>query len=548
MLVFAIHIGRHVNDFFVPESDFFDFRDKAVSLRQLDWPDNFKRPPLYSTAIAVVSSFIPGQHRELYAAEAIGFIAALAALFFMFRIAQSFCQRGALFVAWLWAFHPSTIRMAIKPKSEMLVTMLILWAFYLFMKNRRSAYLLGFFASLVRYEGALIIAAIGIADFFMHKEKIKTIFYSLLAGMPIVLWTLLQSSGGDGESYFSYFNDYKPNVAFLKTFWQGLVGFMPPSLSKLWILIAVLIFTIGVMYGWMKYRRPIIALLVFLCGFLAMHIVWPMPNFDYQIIVSWNALLIMGLGAAVIFAVAREKIKIDLFDKPFIAPVTFILFIAVLVFLVLKPVAFPQYLVDWRMMLLFFSPVAVSLLFILTPTKTKTAAGFSAMTLFLVLLYFMSSDTNALLYSIRYSKAEFAQVGEWLKTNETEVSKVAVEQPVIVSYYAEKEMSDFVRLTELKKTTPDSLHAWLRDNGISHIAWMSANKIFETDNAWYEWKMDNRGWKTIDFLSHGQSVNGFTLVKEIKIGLRWAYIYKIQVTPAQAGVHNGIDRFPPARE
>lgn len=527
MLVFAIHIGSHVNDFYVPESDFFDFRDKTISLRNLDWPDNFKRPPLYSTAIAAVSVFIPGHQRELYAAEVIGFVAALAALFFLFRIAQHFYARGALFIAWLWAFHPSTIRMAIKPKSEMLVTMLILWAFYLFLKDKRSAYLVGFFASMVRYEGALIIAAIGIADFFMRTEKIKTILYSLMAGLPIVFWTLLQSSGGDGESYFSYFNEYKPNIAFLKTFWQGLVGFMPQSLSKFWILLAILIFIVGVIYGWMKFRRSTIALLVFLLGFLTMHIVWPMPNFDYQIIITWNALLIIGLGTAMLLSWACRKIRFRLFEKSVIAILTVLLFAVTIVFLALKPVAFPQYLVDWRMMLLFFSPVAVALLFVLKPAKSKMAAGFLSMTFFIIMLYFMSSDTNALLYSIRFSKAEFAKVGEWLQDNKKSVTKMAVEQPVILSYYAEKDVDEFVRLTELKKTTPDSLNLWMSEQGISHIAWMSANKIFETDNAWYEWKMDNRGWKNIEFLGDGKSVYGFTLVKEIKIGPRWAYVYKI---------------------
>ncbi len=527
MVVFAIHIGRHVNDFFVPESDFFDFRDKAISLRQLDWPENFKRPPLYSASIAAMSTVISGHHRELYAAEAIGFISALLALFFLFRIAQHFYARGALFIAWLWAFHPSTIRMAIKPKSEMLVTMLILWAFYLFLKNRRSAYLVGFFASMVRYEGALIFAAIGIADFFMHKDKIKTMLYSLLAGLPIVLWTLLQSSGGDGESYFSYFNEYKPNIVFLKTFWQGLVGFLPQQWSKVWILVAVLIFLVGVVYGWRKFRRSIIALLIFLLGFLTMHIVWPMPNFDYQIIIVWNALVVIGLGAAEILAWANRKINMDVLKKSLAAVLTVFLFVITVVLLARKPVAFPQYLVDWRMMLVFFSPIAVALLFVLKPAKTKMAAGFLLMTFFIVLLYFMSSDTNALLYSIRFSKAEFAKVGEWVKENRQSVTKMAVEQPVILCYYAEKDVNEFVRLTELKKTTPDSLHLWMAEQGISHIAWMSANKIFETDNAWYEWKMDNRGWKNIEFLGDGTSGSGFTLVKEIKIGPRWAFIYKI---------------------
>ena len=84
-----------------------------------------------------------------------------------------------------------------------------------------------------------------------------------------------------------------------------------------------------------------------------------------------------------------------------------------------------------------------------------------------------------------------------------------------------------VPLTDLKKTTPDDLHQWLVDHKITHIAWMSANKIFETENAWYAWKMENRGWKNIAFLADGKDSNDFTLVKKINVGPRWAFIYKI---------------------
>ena len=79
----------------------------------------------------------------------------------------------------------------------------------------------------------------------------------------------------------------------------------------------------------------------------------------------------------------------------------------------------------------------------------------------------------------------------------------------------------------MQQTTPDQLHEWLKERDITYITWLSANKIFATDNTWYKWKMDNRGWNNIEFLAAGQDSNGFTLVKEIKIGPRVAYIYKI---------------------
>ncbi|MBN1481264.1 hypothetical protein EH223_02660 [candidate division KSB1 bacterium] len=527
MSVFVIHIGGHVNDFYVPESDFFDFRDKAITLRALEWPEHFKRPPLYAICLAAISTALSGQHRELYAAEIIGLAAALAGLLLFYKIAQHFFCAGAIFISWLWAFHPSTIRMAIKPKSEILVTVLILWAFYLFLTEKKSAYILGFLASMVRYEGALIIAAIGLADFCMRRKKIKTILYSILAGLPIVFWTLLQSSGGDSESYFSYFAEYKPNFAFVKSFWDGYIGFTPSHL-KLWILLAGFLLMIGFNRGWRTHRREASGLFIFFLGFIFMHIIWPMPNFDYHIIIVWNALLWTGLGIMAVLSFMKTKIRAEWLTRPAVGLFSIFLLAGTLFFLIFIPAPFPQYKVDWRMMLVFFTPVVAALLVVHVPLKKKLAPVSVYSAFLLSILYFMISETNALFYSIRYSKAEFRAVGEWFAREGKATDIMAVEQPIIVGYYARVEESNFIRLTELKNTTPDSLWSWLRDNGVTYIAWMSANRVFETDNAWYQWKMDNRGWKNISFLGDGKSMSGFILVKEISIGPRRAFIYKIK--------------------
>ncbi|MBN1559544.1 hypothetical protein JW998_04800 [candidate division KSB1 bacterium] len=522
LIIFVIHIGRHVNDFHVPESDFFDFRDKAISLRQLQWPDHFKRPPLYAASIALFSALIPGEERELYAAEMIGVLSALAALFFFAKITTHFFGHRALYIVWLWALHPSTIRMAIKPKSEIFVAMFILWTFYLFIKKRTSAYATGFLASLVRYEGAMVIAANGIADFLFRKERLKTMALAIVAGLFIGIWTCLQSSGGDGESYFSYLGEYKPNFAFLKTFWSGLVGFMPPRYAIIWTLIAIP-FVLGLANGWRQFRRETVWLAVFLIGFLTMHIIWPMPNYDYQVMIVWNALIFIGLGISWL-SERVKKINLPARYGSVFSVIGGALLVATALFIVFKPVAYPQYEVHWGMLLLFCSPVVLHLAMTFS-RKSPIFLPMVALTLFT--LYYMMSDTNALLYNIRYSKAEFRAVGEWYASQPEGLEKMAVEQPIIVGYYAKRGQDSFLRLTDLKMTTPDQLHAWLEEQNVTYIVWMSANQIFATDDVWYKWKMENRGWKNIAFLADGKSIGDFTLVEEIKIGPRRAYIYKI---------------------
>ena len=529
-VVFCWHIGRFVNDFYVPESDFFDFRDKAIALRHGEWPNDFKRPPLYASLIAAVSLAINHPERELYAAEAINVIAAIAAFLMFYLIARRFFDRTALVLLWVWAFHPSTVRMAVKPKSEIVVTALILTAFYLFLRGRKTTYLVGFLASLVRYEGVLIIAAVAAADFFTAPKKLKTVGYALLSGGFIVLWTLLQPKGSGGGSYFDYFENYHLNWQFLRTFWEGFIGFLPSPLFKFGVLAGAWWSAAGLIALFRRDRRTAYALSLFLIGFMAMHIVWPMPNADYQVIIVWSALLMISAGVASIAqtAVLRHAYqKIVTFLSNRYATIFTLFLLLCLAILALQPRSFPQYQVQWRILCLTLTPVLfVSVL--LRVHYRRPAAVLLLQAAFLgVVAFWMSSTTSAQQFDIRYSKAEFRLTGEWFAEHYRAGMKAAVEQPYIVAYYAGLPQSAFVRLTELPAASPADLHRWLQENGVTHIIWLSANRIFETDNAWYRWKMANRGWKTIDFLSGGENSAGFTLVETIVIGPRTAYIYAV---------------------
>jgi hypothetical protein len=530
-IVFAWHIGRYVNDFYVPESDFFDFRDKAMTLRAGEWPQDFKRPPLYSALVALGSAAIQGRDRELYASEALGIIAAALSFFLVYAIARRFFKRAALLVVWLWAFHPSSVRMAVKPKSEMLVTALILLSFYLFLRQKKAAYIAGFLASLVRYEGALIIAAIAAADFFTLPKKLKIVAYALLAGGFIVLWTLLQSGGGDGTSYFAYFNGYKPNFAFIKAFWNGLIGFLPPTLFKSGVLCGAMLYAAGLVELFRRNRRDALAMFFFFIGFMAMHIIWPMPNFDYQVIIAWNALLMMSMGMAVLWraiSVSKPAQRIHLLSETSWAVIfALIVLFGMTIFLMLQPVTFPQYQVRWSTLLLLFAPAAAALWMLHKRAGRPLAVVLLIAAFFMAADYWISSTTAAQQYDIRYSKAEFRKTGEWFAQHYQPGDRLAVEQPSIISYYTGLPDTVFLKLTELPVVVPDSLHQWLKQEGIDYIAWLSANRIFATDNAWYQWKMGNRGWNTIAFLGNGESAAGFTLIEEICIGPRKAFIYKI---------------------
>ncbi|NIA29024.1 MAG: hypothetical protein GWP06_03815 [Actinobacteria bacterium] len=528
-LVFAIQIARHFNNFYVPESDFFDYREKAIDLRHFVEPANFKRPPLFSLSIAVLSAPLHGKFRELYAAELIVALSALFSLFFVYRIAKHFIGKHAFWLAWIWALHPTTLRMAIKPKPEMFVTVLILWAFDRFLKGDRKAYLIAFAATMVRYEGAIAIVAFFTADFLFTKAKVKSLLYAFLAGIPLVLWTLLHSEGSNGGSYGNYFNAYKPNFAFFETFWSGLLGFLPVHLFRVWTLLGAIFLGAGLVYGIIRFKKETTALLTYLLGFIVMHIIWPFSNIDYIVIIAWTAFLFIFIAAHWLYSLLLPWFAYIL-NSAWIRWLGFVLAACALGIVFVYRFPFPQYNVDPVLLVTFFTPVLLYFWWNVDLTRKAGRGGMAwALAVLLILALWLNSRTNADFFDIHYSKAEFRKAGEWFERNFQPGDKLAVAQPIVVSFFtnlnAEK---DFLRITDIPPGKPVQVHDWLVAHHVTFIAWLSTNKVYEKGDAWYSWKRDNRGWRTIKFLEDGRNQPGFDLVKEIRIGPRWGYVYKLE--------------------
>lgn len=526
---------RHVNDFYVPESDFFDYREKAIEMRQLHWPAESKRPPLYSALVALLSAPLPGKHRELYAAEVIGVISALAGLWLVFQISRHLLGQYAFIVAWLWALHPTTLRMAIKPKPEILVMVLILWAFERFLRGDKRAYLLAFIATLVRYEGALAIMAFAAAEFLFEKRKLLTIGRAALAGSFILVWTLVHSGGSGGASYGNYYNDYQPGFAFIGNFWGGIIGFLPLQWYKLWAAGGAALLLAGVVCGFQQFRREITAVVIFLLGFLAMHVVWPFSNVDYVVIASWSTFLLMVLGAQGFYKIIQRylhalwsRVMREL-DKRVAIVGSFVILLVVIVALWRVRFPYPQYEVKWMTVLSFVIPLTW---FLWWMSRSLSFSRWSimglSMSFFLLLAFYLNSKSVADFFDLHYSKAEFRLVGEWYAAHHRPGDKMVVDQPTVVAYFADLDPAkDFVQLTSVPAVEPERVIEWLRAQQITYIAWLSTNRVYEKEDAWYAWKRDNRGWKTVAFLEQGKDIVGLKMIEQVRSGPRWGYIYQV---------------------
>ena len=80
-MAFAFLFSLSNYDFYVtPPPDYLSFRATAVSLAQLEFPESFKRAPVYPAAMALVRLVAPGPDPFLTAASALNVFAALAVL------------------------------------------------------------------------------------------------------------------------------------------------------------------------------------------------------------------------------------------------------------------------------------------------------------------------------------------------------------------------------------------------------------------------------------------------------------------------------------
>lgn len=534
LFVYAAILLSYVNDFYVPDSDFFDFRAKASAFRSLEMPQNLKRPPLYSITIALVSTFIPGQNRELYAAELINFVSAIGVVWLSYLITRQFLGPYAFLVAWLVATSPLAIKMAVKPKSEIFAAVLILAAFWSFLKKSKRAYLFAFLASMVRFEGALCIPAFALVDFAFRKNRWQAFILGGLALSFSLAWFFLVP-GGDAESsgYQSYFNPGQiiQGFSFINSLLASLVGFLPLNLFRGWGALAIILMAAGLYACFRTFRADTVCLGCYFLLYLLLHLIWPFSIQDYIIMIHWLcyflivAGLLFGLRKLHLNKILAKNLQSRFFLITTVAMLTF-----TWIALAWKSNPVAEYQAKIWIVGLFLVPMIVSGWNLIRQHGLARWSGIAVLLIPATIIAWRSNAvSNTTMFDLRYAKAEFRQVGEWYQKHYQPGDKLFMLQPNIAAYYTQLNLeSDFVSQADANVNNLPELTQWLAHRKVTYVAWVSHQKRRQTDDTWYQWRVSKRNLLLLDELSQGKSIENFTLIQELRQGPRWAYIYRLE--------------------
>ena len=312
----------------VPNPDFMAFQQVGKELWSFQLPTSYKRAPVVGLLQVFLSKLISGDHPDLTAGWLLNAILHPFNLILLWLVGRKVIGRSALWVAIVASINPWLIQLLTEPLAETTLLFFILLTFYFMFNRSRWAYLFASITTMVRYEGAALILACFVMDIIYSRDKrqwLRSFVYSVLASLPLIIWLIgtFFSMGIRGEgTYFIWFEIEKLKIAheviaklWMVTF-NNLATFPTTdrSLSELLLFItkiaAGLIFIFGCIYGLVKRRWNILALLIFLVPYMIIHILFTFSLARFYAVVYWIVLFLCWYGTHSLWLLLNKNDRI----------------------------------------------------------------------------------------------------------------------------------------------------------------------------------------------------------------------------------------------
>jgi len=527
----VIYFGHKI----VPISDFPDIVRIGHELLSFKVPSRFMQAPVVGLLQASLSYLVGGQHPDLTAGWLLNAILHPLNLVLFYLVGREIVGRAALWFAVIAILNYWVIYMLTEPIIETSLIFFILLTFYLIFRRTNWCYLAASVATMVRYEGAALIMAAFVLDMIYRKsrkERIRAFVFSALATVPLAIWLLGIFLKWDPEkgNYLSVFTkDYATAftesvedrtgiIMHMRLLWE--VGFQPLFMARgvesarilfgISKIIAAAGFIFGMVYGLLKRRWKILALLIFFVPYFLLHARYPYPLQRFHTTIFWIALLICLFGLQNIWRLIDANQRVPRFIVIFLQVILAIVSIIWLVSLVpdipkASAVSPKSAYLPWIAIIL-AGFIFAGRMYIYKPRQWIREICILA---FFCLIVVSNHFTLVNLVGDGQRDKEFKQLADWYIANAKPGEKMGVYMHQVVGIYAQKFAGDIVGLPQAD--SPEEFTRACYDQDIAYVVWATREGLRDYSVRYHKLGLD----KNMAHLSNAKTVIPYQFVAQV---------------------------------
>ncbi len=544
----VVYFGHQV----VPNPDFTPFVNVARRLASFELPGTYKRLPVLGLLQICLGSIVGGQHPDLTAGWLLNAILHPFNIVLIWLVGRRLVGKAAVWVAVIAAINPWTLQMLTEPIVETTLLFFILLTFFFLLRRSSWAYLFASVASMVRYEGAILIMLAFIMDMIYSRDTRQRLWAFLrasVASVPLGLWMLgtILNWSAEGEGY--YLKDLGMRsggkvvfLEFIELTWRVSINplfTLKPSAARdsfeslfaLSKLMAAASFTFGVIYGIIKRNWYIPALFIFVLLYLIVHAFQASLIGRHGVAVYWMVLLVCLYGFRGLWELINKNNRIP---GPIIVLVQVIISFLVVLWLV-QLVPFLSKLEQASPHSVYIPHVAagaVALIFILNRLAYKLQFCLRDVLISAIVCLIIVSNQFALVNVMRTGlrDVEFKMLADWYAQKTEGLGKLASTQPGLLKIFAPAYKDQFVHVGAIDANSPAEFAEGCYKEDITYVTWETRLGLKPNDMYYKRWRLEN-----VAVLAEPKDIGPYEFVTRIQAG-RWRFInvFRLKKPPSES--------------
>lgn len=536
----------------VPHFDFNCFASLGRQILSFQLPADYKRVPLVGILQVLLGKLTGADCPEFTGGLLLNAILLPFNVILIFLIAKRFIDRFGALLAVIAIINPQVVQLLTEAIVETTLLFGILLSFYLMIRRSKWVYLAAAATSMVRYEGAVLIAAAFILDMIEGpdaKARIKTFVCSALASVPLAIWaalTVINWKSLGGTYYLKEMGSQSGGKIILMDFieltWQIVYAplFMPSVHSgqdafdmifNLNMFFSAASFIIGITFAVLKKNWIILAMVLFLFVYLFIHAVHSFMVLRFCMPIVPISLIISAYGLWCLCLYLKRKTAVPDFVVIIFQAFIVLVLICWISILLADMRSIAQLSV--RSVSLPYVSIAVSALICIGIVYVKGRKTLlKTITIFLFVCLMILSNQFMLTKVVGNGERdiEFKYLLDWYLENASPDEKMALTVPVILSDLAPKYEKNFIHTQEFEANSPNEFALECYKKNITYVAWDSRMGLTPQSVYYKSWKMSN-----IAPLAAGRDIGPYQFITQFRVDQRrYLNLYRLRPLPQTA--------------